>query len=216
MARFFKFVLVLAVCLSGWAILPFVSLPASALGWQRYAEAYGTIFHDDMESGDLSAWDVVVGAFRSAEPASDGELVIRFAMNELPNRIYKAKSMVLLDGVTRDGLPLFTLQASYRPGGYQLRLSTLDDRYRWTDTSWRWLSRHEVETLSLEWRRSGAGLSDGSLYLSANGRLVLWLADLDNDSLPLLEVRQYLFEHHEPIRDLSGVFPVLERLVVVE
>ena len=38
-----RFAVALSVCLSGWALAPFVSLPNEAFGWERYADAYSLI-----------------------------------------------------------------------------------------------------------------------------------------------------------------------------
>lgn len=43
MKGFIRFGIALSVCLSGWALAPFVELPKEAFGWERYADAYSLI-----------------------------------------------------------------------------------------------------------------------------------------------------------------------------
>jgi hypothetical protein len=43
MRSFIRFGIAVAICLSGWALAPFVELPREAFGWERYADAYSLI-----------------------------------------------------------------------------------------------------------------------------------------------------------------------------
>jgi hypothetical protein len=43
MKSLIRFGIAVAICLSGWALAPFVDLPKEAFGWERYADAYSLI-----------------------------------------------------------------------------------------------------------------------------------------------------------------------------
>jgi hypothetical protein len=43
MRDFIRFTVAVGICLSGWALVPFVDLPNVAFGWERYADTYNLI-----------------------------------------------------------------------------------------------------------------------------------------------------------------------------
>ena len=43
MKSLIRFGFAVAICLSGWALAPFVGLPTEAFGWERFADAYSLI-----------------------------------------------------------------------------------------------------------------------------------------------------------------------------
>lgn len=187
MKRHLKSAAALLVCLSGWALLPFTSLPSQVFGWELFAEAYGEIFSDGFESGDTSAWSNVVGELELFDVDSPDELTATFRLDARLWKLGGDEVVPLMAGTSVEQLPVFRLEARTHRGALQLRVRAFNETVIWSESPWRTVSRR-YEVVALEWRRAYPGLEDGLVYLSVDDDLLLWLVDLDNELLPLRTV----------------------------
>lgn len=55
MKSLIRFAIALGVCLSGWALAPFVELPRQAFGWENYADAYSLIHRSVIPAAAVAA-----------------------------------------------------------------------------------------------------------------------------------------------------------------
>ncbi len=187
MRRNLKSAAALLVCLSGWALVPFTSLPSQAFGWEIFAEAYGEIFSDGFETGDTSRWSNVVGGVELFDVESADELAATFRLAPKIWDIPKDRVATLFNGQSAQRLPTFKVEARRHNGYLQLRLRAFNETVVWNESRWRNLDRR-YEKLTLEWQRSHPETADGLLYLSVDDNLLLWLVDLDNALIPLEQV----------------------------
>lgn len=206
MARTFRFFAALAICLSGWALVPFTSLHSEEFGWEQFAEAYGEIFSDTFETGDVSRWDRTIpaeGGFDVFPAGFEHSYELAFQLDRELLRERKGGAVPVLAGLARGAEPIFLLEARLRGKGIELRGAARRDDGTWADTPWRRIGE-TYGALQLEWRRAYEGADDGLLYLSVDDRLLIWLVDLDNDEAALHEVGVYAEDERTSLVDLSG------------
>lgn len=205
MNKTLKALLALSICLSGWALVPFTSLPAEAFGWEMWAEAYGEIFSDDFETGDLSRWTRVVGGIQNVPVASADDFSMSFRID---GSNWEAKDMeivALTSGLTDRDVPNFTLEARRRGRHFDVRARAVREANVWAESPWRTIPPRYA-ALELEWRRAFDGTEDGLLYLSVDDELLLWLVDLDNTHLPLRQLQLNLMGHGRLAAIIEGTF----------
>ncbi len=183
MRRFIRFMTALAVCLSGWVVVPFAALPSKVFGWEEYAGAYSLIFEDGFESGDLSQWTRIIPAppflrFHDVEDGGFYQTGLRLDREAL--RPLKSRPAEVLVGHSRHDVPLFVVEAADRSDGLRVRARARRDNGSWVESPWRRV-RSDYRALELEWRKALEETEDGALFLAVDGRLLLWLVDLDND-----------------------------------
>lgn len=190
-----RFIGAVAICLSGWALLPFVALPNLAIGWERFADAYGEIFLDSFESGDTSAWSftmppMVEMVFIATDNADDYRAWFRGdagLLEDDPGYAYE-----MLSGWSANGVRIFGLEARLVDGTVSLRSRVRRDDGTWAESRWAEI-REQGGFVEVEWRRAREATNDGVLYVAVNDRLLLWHADLDNDleALEHIGILQY-------------------------
>lgn len=202
MNRWMRFLAALGICLSGWALIPFASLPQQAFGWELYAGAYKLIFADDLESGTTSNWDQVVGEVIIHGLGETDSYDLLFQIDPTFWRDRKPAEMVVLDGLSTAETMLFSMALRPAPGGFDVRLTAARDGSK-VRTPWRRVPA-DVGSLRLEWRRAFAGGDDGYLYLSVDDRLRAWLVDLGNSKLALSSVAVHQLNGRSPLVDLTG------------
>ncbi|MDH3403735.1 MAG: hypothetical protein OES32_05800 [Acidobacteriota bacterium] len=188
MKKTLRALLALSICISGWALVPFASLPTQAFGWEMWAEAYGEIFSDGFETGDTSRWSHVVGGFQDFAVASSDEFLMSFRLDGSNWAAKDGEPVPVASGLTDRDIPSFTLEARRRGSTFDVRARAVSEANVWAESPWRSVgSRYGA--LELEWRRAYEDAADGLLYLSVDGDLLLWLVDLDNAHLPMRNLR---------------------------
>lgn len=209
MKKTLKALLALSICLSGWALVPFASLPAEAFGWEMWAEAYGEIFNDGFESGNMSRWSRVVGGVQNLPVESPDDFRMSFRID---GSNWEAKDMeivTLTSGLTDRDVPNFTLEARRRGRHFDVRVRAVREANVWAESPWRTVEAR-YEALELEWRRAFDGTEDGLFYLSVDDELLLWLVDLDNSHLPLRQLQLNLMGHAPLAAVIEGTFAPAE------
>lgn len=205
MARTLRFFAALAICLSGWALVPFTSLHSEEFGWEQFAEAYGDIFLDDFETGDVSRWDRTIpgqGEYEAFNAAWEHAYVLDFRIDPELTRERKGGALPVLAGLARGAEPVFLVEARMRGRGLELKGAMRRDDGSWVETPWRRVG-NDYGALQVEWRRAYEGADDGLLYLSVDGRLLAWLVDVDNDGASLSQVGVYAAGERLALVDLS-------------
>ncbi len=203
MKQHLKSLATMALCLLGWALVPFTSLPTEVFGWELYADAYGDIFDDDFESGDLSAWSRVQGAIELVSIHQSGSFDATFRLHDGLWQDKEDSVRSLLVGRSVERLPVFNLETRRHDGHLQLRIRAFNEQVISSETPWRNVSRR-YDTVRIEWQRSHPEATDGLLYLSIDGDLFLWLVDLDNSLLPLEYAELALLENTARSLEFSG------------
>ena len=192
----------LVVCLSGWILLPFANLPTGLFGWAEFGGVY-RIFSDDFESGSMRRWldsprepQVIQAWPDEGAPFQRQYLVDRERLGLTAGRTAPA-----LTGFAVGREVVFAVDLRETEGYLEARIATRQDDGQWLESRWQTIGG---DSFGIEWRRAHPQARDGALYLSVNGQLRLWLADLSNSSLELsstgiLEVEgKTLLEPNDP------------------
>ncbi len=191
-----RFVAAVVICLSGTALLPFISLNTGSFGWQAFADAY-IVFRNSFDFqgqvGELPWSDVQPPPRMQFSPVSDPE---EYAGSfELDPAIAKALTaepteILMLAGDALE--PIFGIEARHSEGRYEIRAKAVEDDGSASYSDWRELT-DLVTPLDVEWTRALQSTRDGSLYLSQAGNLLVWVVDLDNDQAAAIErgVREF-------------------------
>jgi hypothetical protein len=205
MKKTLRALLALSICLSGWALVPFASLPAEAFGWEMWAEAYGEIFSDGFETGDMSRWTRVIGGIQNVPVQSPDDFRMSFRIDGSNWEAKDREIVTLTSGLTDRDIPSFTLEARRRGRHFDVRARAVREANVWAESPWRTI-RTRYQALELEWRRAFDGSEDGLLYLSVDDDLLLWLVDLDNAHLPLRQLQLNLMGHGPLAAVIEGTF----------
>ena len=187
-----RFVATLVICLSGTALLPFVSLNTGSFGWQAFADAY-VVFTNSFDYEDSMIGEAPWSSFYPPErmqfsPASDPE---RFSASyQIDQAIAQALTQEpteILVGFAQARTPIFAVEARRTNAQYQIRAKAIEDDGASSYSAWSDLS--DLSTpLEIEWTRALPTTRDGSLYLSQHGDLLAWIVDLDNDQAVAVEM----------------------------
>ena len=201
-----RFVAAVVICLSGTALLPFISLSTGSFGWQAFADAY-IVFRNSFDfQGQLgeAPWTEIyphprmqfsaVGDPEAFAASFQVDETIAQALTEEPTEI------LLVVGTSHDSL--FAVEARQISGQYQIRATAIEDDGAQAYSSWRQFSVFSAP-LDVEWTRALPTTRDGSLYVSQGGDLLAWVVDLDNDQAAAFQ---------QGIREFSGQ-PVLRELL---
>lgn len=203
MKKLLRTLIALSICLSGWALVPVVSLPAQSFSWELFADAYGEIFSDGFESGETDSWSNVVGQIQSWDADSSEDLLLSFLINDASWPTRSEEPIVLASGVSDRGAPTFILEGRRMGGQFGVRGRAVSQPNVWVESPWRELDQSDG-MIELEWRRAHEQVEDGLLYLSVGGHLLLWLVDLDNRHLPLRQIHQRVYGGEPAIAVTSG------------
>jgi hypothetical protein len=191
-----RFVAAIVICLSGTALLPFISLNTGSFGWQAFADAY-IVFRNSFDFqgqvGELPWSDIQPPPRMQFGPVSDPEeyagsyqldATIAAALTAEPTEI------LLLAGNALK--PILGVEARRTEGRYEIRVKAIEDDGSASYSDWRELS-DLASPLEVEWTRALPTTRDGSLYLSQAGDLLAWVVDLDNDQAVAIErgVREF-------------------------
>lgn len=205
MNKFFRAVIAISICLSGWALLPFATLPTQAFGWELFAEAYGEIFSDGFDVGGTSNWDRVVGEVGTLQPESTDDLVMTLRIDGANWDSKDSGVVALVTGVSDKGIPTFKIEARRLGRQFEVRARATSEPNVWAESQWR-LVDERYGLLEIEWRRAMEETEDGFLYVSVDGDLLLWLVDLDNAYLPLREIQRTYLGGKPVASTLSGSY----------
>lgn len=186
MNRIIRFLIALAACVGGFALMPLLSVPKGVFGWELFAGVYSEIFADGFESGDTSQWSQTVPLDELQRVPATRADSARLSATIRPAGLRETPA-VMVAGISSRQKIVFAVEARRRPDGVDLRARAMRDDGTWARTPWRALEDSE-RNLEVEWRRALPGAEDGLLYVSVEGRLALWLVDLDNARKPLVEL----------------------------
>lgn len=201
MARVFyrhRLLAALAICLSGWALLPFVSFSRELFDWEHVSGVY-KIFGDGVETGDTSAWSQTIPTppLRIPVPKTEEQLVRRYLVDfQLLRQMTTDNALEILAALSHDGQDVFALEARFESPTWTLRARARRNDGSWSLTDWREVDSSSAR-LELDWRRALENTRDGHLYVSLDDDLILWLVDLDNhrirvEELSLMQVDERL------------------------
>lgn len=172
----------LAICLSGWALMPFVSLSKELFDWEGLVGVYDVIFEDDFEDGRASRWSgSFPGEFEIVEldePAGFFQRATAIDDAALPEAPFAAVEVLV--GFSPAGGKTFSLRLRSLDETVEIQGSVRRDDGVWVESAWVRLA-DPARPLEIDWRRALAETGDGALFVSAGGDLLLWLTDLDND-----------------------------------
>lgn len=202
-----RFVTAVAICLSGWAVVPFVSLPNLAIGWERFAEAYGEIFLDGLETGDTSMWSRTVPLFGKmvfSKADSDEYYQAWFRGDRAILDADPGSTHEILAGWSGTGVPIFGVDARLLDGAVSLRSRVQLDDNSWVTSQWRKVPQ-PTGLIEIEWRQGREATQDGALFVAVDDRLLLWQVDLDNDLEALMYVGILHYEDYPVLLDMSAV-----------
>ena len=207
MKKLLKTLVALSICLSGWALVPVVTLPAQSFSWELFADAYGEIFSDGFESGNTDNWSNVVGQIQPLNADSSEDLLLSFRLNDQSWPVGSRETVILAAGVSDRGAPTFILEGRRIGSQFAIRGRAVSQPNVWVESPWRELDH---ETIELEWRRAHEQVEDGLLYLSVGGDLLLWLVDLDNRHLPLRQIHLRVYDGTPAIIASAGTYRPVE------
>ncbi len=179
-----RLIAALVLCLSGLALIPFNPFTSRVFGWEQLAGAYDLIFADDFEDGNPKHWSYRAPEHLRVLPVADkdafeGDYLVD---KELLSR-FESRQVMLVSGFTEEGEPVFSIESRLGEDDLELRIGAAVAGEDWRHSDWQALGRGS--RLSLEWQRSHPQAADGSLFLSVDGVLAIWLTELDNSRLPL-------------------------------
>ena len=187
MKTFLRAAIAIIICLSGWALLPFATLPTQAFGWELFAGAYGEIFSDDLETGDTSRWSRAQGELESYDALDADEFQMTFRIDDSTWHRDGRNIVTMATGLSDKGVPTFKVEARRMGYAIQVRARAVSEPNVWAESPWREIEQ-PYESIEIVWRRALPVTEDGLLYLSVDDDLLLWLVDLDNSVMPLRKI----------------------------
>ena len=202
-------VLGVTACLSGWALVPFVSLPLQAFGWENFAGAYAPVFGDGFETGDTSRWSLVVGGIVVYEVSDPDEFSMSFRIGSARAGLRENQIMRLASGLSERRVPTFVLEARRHDARLEVRARAMSASNVWVESPWRAVDADNSK-LTVEWRRSLEQTEDGLLYVSVDDDLRIWLVDLDNWLLPLRTLEVPQFDRTPAIYGIAGTLGAVD------
>jgi len=119
---------------------------------------------------------------RDDTPSAETHYHVRFNFN--PNSIAMAKNDIhaILNAYNTSSDAVITIQLRLSGNAYQVRAGVLNNRNRWTYTSWTSLASG-WQPIEFDWRASTApGASNGNLTLWVNSVETVTIIGVDNDS----------------------------------
>lgn len=194
----------LAICLSGWALMPFVSLSKELFDWEGLVGVYDVmIFEDGFEDGSTDRWSSQepgeIEMVELDEPAGFFRRATSIDAAALPETPFPGRDVLV--GFAPSGGKIFALRLRSLDGSLEAKGRVRRDDGVWVESAWTPLG-DAARSFEIDWRQALARTGDGALFVSAGGDLIFWLTDLDNDRAALASFG-VLSVHGRPL--LSGL-----------
>jgi hypothetical protein len=122
---------------------------------------------------------------RDDTPSVETHYHARFYFNPNSISIGRNDSHAILNAYNTSDAAVITIQLRFSGNAYQVRAGLLNDRNKWTYTSWVALTS-DWQSIEFDWLASTApNANNGSLTLSVNGAQVASITGTDNDTLSI-------------------------------